>query len=121
MAFKIDATTIDPQPSRIEVTFPAAEVVTTADGSPIVVEIPAGDKRRIRVTWGVDGTKRSLLTQLESLRTSSIVAVTYDDDTGAETTVTSTYMPRVPLDTPPGSTSAITPYQNPIILEFIEL
>jgi hypothetical protein len=121
MAFKIDGTTLTTQPSRIEITFPSSEVLSTADGSPIVVEIPAGSKRRIRVTWGVEGTKTSLITQLELLRTSAIVSVTYDDDESNEVTVTNTYMPRVPLDTPPGSLNALVPYQNPIILEFIEL
>jgi len=119
VAFKIDGNTLTNQPSRVEVSYEGVQMKLTADGSQIAVE--PSSKRRVRVTWGVDGTKQAVTEELKTLRTSALVSLTYDDTDGSETTIASAYMPLVPSAHMPGGDSAVVRFQAPISLEFLEM
>lgn len=118
MPFKIDGNTLTNQPSRTEVSYEDPKVKYTIDGSYKIVQPSA--KRRVRVTWGVAGTRQAVTTELEELRTDDIVSVTFVKD-GSEETISEMYFPRVPYSTIPGGDALQVPAQAPLTLEFFEL
>ena len=119
MSFKINDVVLTYQPSRVEVSYESPQAKLTADGSYILV-LPSS-RRKLRVTWGVEGTQQAVTEELKAKRTAALVKVTYDDTDGNEASITQAFMPLVPSDHIPGGDSAVVPYQGPVVLEFWEI